>query len=121
VFPASSLQEKEKMFSSVIKVLDSDEELRGAHANVHAHLIRALMYYDAGDQERALVDADKTLELSSGKERLLEARAHRVAADANEALGRLPQAILALRNCAASDPSFQTKISKEIERLKARL
>jgi DNA-binding SARP family transcriptional activator len=52
----------------------------------------------------------------------LKARAHRAAADANEALGRFSQAMAELKQWAdcKKDPTYQAKAVKEIQRIQAR-
>lgn len=52
----------------------------------------------------------------------LKARAHRVAADANEAMGRFPEAMVEFKQWAdcKQDPSYQAKAVKEVQRIKER-
>jgi tetratricopeptide (TPR) repeat protein len=118
-FIAKTMQEKVKNYESVINALQSDDQLRVSSAHARALILLGSVYCDAGQFDEALKSKDDAfcvftegLELPE-----LHAKAHGMAAEAYEGLGRLTEAVEALRQRIACDPSFASKISKEIERL----
>jgi tetratricopeptide (TPR) repeat protein len=122
-FPATTLQEQEKQFGSVIKVLQDDPALSQSIALVHALALRAAARCEAKEYQTALEDVQQGLDRlkngSSSKDQELLSKLYRTQADAFEGLGRIKDAIESLQLWAASDPAFQSKIIKEIQRLNA--
>ena len=120
---ASSLEEKERCLSSVIKALQSDTALAGSLAGTHALVLRASARCEAGNYSEALQDAQEALAALQSLERQVnvswEGQAWRVSADAHQALGNLPAAVEALQEWAVHTPSFRTKALKEIQRLQS--
>lgn len=133
--PASQYKEKEKLFSSVLKVLTSDTELGNSFARVHAQVLRASARCNAHLYDEALLDTKEAIGVvedcqkqqessassSSSALSLLSARAYRIQAEAYEGLGRIPEAIESLRQWAKCDESFRTKVMNEIQRLQQQL
>jgi hypothetical protein len=122
---ASSLEEKERCLSSVIKSLRSDTTLNGSLAQTHALVLRASARCEAGNHSAALQDAEEALsalqsQSESGQVNVSwEGQAWRVSADAHQALGNLPAAVEALQKWAVHTPAFRTKALKEIQRLQS--
>ena len=73
---------------------------------------QALDYYTADGSTCAIFEETATISVLR--------RAHRVSADAHQGLGNLEMAVQCLQSWAAADPSFHTKISKEIQKLHER-
>lgn len=130
MYVASSIDEKDRFVSSIIKTLEADEVLRLSMANCRAYVFRAEVYGQAGRLDESVADAERAIQLlrsasspssSSKSAPLLLAKAYRVLADTYEQTGNCELAIKALQGAAAADPASRTKLSKEMQRLQQRV
>lgn len=108
----TTLEQKEKFLTSVLRALDADEALSKSHAKAHAHALRGQARLDAQQHELAKTDAHLAISLGWTK-------AYRILADAEEGLGNIAGAVEAFQQWGAVDPAFRTKVNKEIQRLVA--
>ena len=110
---------------SVIRALESESHLRGSSVCGRALVVRAELHQDVGRYEEAIrVVEQEALPLieslgSAAVASSLASRAYRIAAESYEKMGKIPEAIRCLQQWSAADSSFQTKINKEIQRLKS--
>jgi len=96
-------------------------ELFQSAAHVHAHMLRAEVYLEAGDYEPARDDMQWALDNcqdTSTVVAVLCPTAWRILADAHVGLGQYEDAIQALQQWAEASPSFATKAAKEIQRVR---
>jgi len=132
MYVASSMDERDRFVSSIIKTLEADEVLRLSMANCRAYVFRAELYGQAGRLDEAIADAERAIQLlrsassspsssSSKSAPLLLAKAYRVLADTYEQTGNCELAMKALQGAAAADPASRTKLSKEMQRLQQRV
>lgn len=113
VLTAETLEEKIRFFSSVISALEKKDELKDSYAMAHAHALRAKVYIKDGEYDHAISDAQCAVKLDPTND-----KAWRTLADAHEACGNLQGAVQALKQWSKARPSFSTKASKEVQRLK---
>ncbi|GKY96875.1 hypothetical protein MPSEU_000646600 [Mayamaea pseudoterrestris] len=128
---ATSFQDKETLFGSVIRTLELDEEQRQSTALAHALVLRGSARCDARQYETALEDAQLAANVLCGSSTTsdsahshdtdLLSKLYRIQAEAYEGMGQLDNAMQALRNWSVSDPSFEKKIAKELTRLQQKL
>jgi hypothetical protein len=123
----STLEEKEKYLSSVVRALDNDNnnpQFQQSSANARAHVMRGKMYLDQNNGVAAAhQDAQRAVHLlqSRSSSSLILARAYRLESDVHVQLDNLQAVMDALRNAARVYPPMQTKISKEIGAMQATL
>jgi tetratricopeptide (TPR) repeat protein len=123
--------EQDRFLSSVIRVLVQamdKEHLNGppytkSSALARAYALRAQAKLDQNLFDEALQDAMAALEIvsntiSTNAAQWITTRVYRTMVDAYEAKGDLRQAMNVLQQWAAVDPTFSTKIAKELTRLR---
>lgn len=115
IYTATSPSKKEKLLNSAIEALskDNDPILLNSFAIAHALYLRADTRLESSNIEGAIADATTASQIAPN-----EGKVWRVLACANEAGGRIKDAIDALSRMAKVDPSYATKARKEIERLR---
>lgn len=106
-YTAKTVAEQDLLLTSVISALAKKDELATSHAKAHAHALRAVV---VGNNKQDAVIAT-TLNPH-------HATAWRILADAEEADNNLEGAMEALKQWATMNPLYETKVSKEIERLR---
>jgi tetratricopeptide (TPR) repeat protein len=79
--------------------------------------MRAELHYEASRYSEALDDAQRALAMPASAP--TTRKCFRVASDVYEQKGMYSEAIQCLQQWAARDKSFETKISKEIQRLQS--
>ena len=114
---AQSPDDKLMFLNSVIRKLD-ETDLSESSANARAHFLRAQLCLDLGENEKAKIDARKAVSLRPDN-LPLPTNAWRIVADTEEATGNYAGAIEALQKWGETNPSFTTKVSKEITRLRS--
>lgn len=117
------MDEKDRFLSSVIQALRADASLAGSLAIAHALVLRAAARSENTDSQGALQDAQEALcalrTTTTPLSVTWQSQAWRIAADSQVDLGDLPAAVGTLEEWASVAPSFRTKLTREIERLKA--
>ncbi len=98
--------------TSVIRALEADDTWSKCTAKAHAHALRGQARLDVQQYDAAKADAESAVALGW-------TRAYRILADAEEGLGNTAAAVQALQQWGVADPSFRTKVNKEIQRLVA--
>jgi tetratricopeptide (TPR) repeat protein len=135
VTTAQDPAEQDRLLSSVIRVLV--QAMDKDHGNVplytkssalaRAYALRAQARLDQRLADDALQDAMAALEIvpsatsTTAATQWITTRVYRTMVDAYEAKGQIPQAMDALQQWAAVDPTFSTKIAKEMARLQQSL
>ena len=115
---APTVDKKLHLLNSVIRKLDSTDDLSQSAALAHAHTLRAQVHLDAGNHDDAKEHVQQAIAIQATQPHsVLPSNAYRILADAEEASGNVPAAIAALRQWANVNPSFSTKVAKELSRL----
>ena len=114
ILTATTLAEKDRFLSSVIRALESDGP---SSALARALVMRAESRLEASLYSDALQDLEQALSVPTATS--VQSRAYRVAADAYEAQGMYAEAIQSLIQLASLDSGYRTKINKEIQRLQS--
>ena len=116
--------EQIKFLNSVIDKLAATPTVAQSAAAAHAHAMRAKYWFEVGqDPTKAVEDAKQALSLSfstSSPSASTIQTAYRALTDALEQQGNIQEAIQAYQQWATLNPSYRTKINKEIQRLLAR-
>ncbi|CAB9507530.1 expressed unknown protein [Seminavis robusta] len=122
---ATETDKKLHLLNSVINKLNSIPELAESAANVHAHTLRAQVHLETSNNhsvELAMHDIQQAIAMNAKNQLLpLPANAWRILADAQEQSGNIPAAMAALRQWAQLNPSYATKVAKEVSRLQQQL
>jgi len=113
-----SLSEKNRLYSSVIGVLNSDALLSSSCAHARALVFRAQARHEEERYEEAIEDALLATRVP-GATVSVASLAWRTLADCYRSQGQVESAIQALRQRAIVDPSYKTKIEKEIAQIKS--
>lgn len=108
--------EKDKFYSSIIRVLGSDPLLVESSAHARALVLRAQTRYEEGRLDEALSDAIAATQVACASP-TVQSVAWRTVSDAYRSQGNLHEAIEALREWERVDPSYRTKIRNEIAEL----
>jgi hypothetical protein len=95
------------LLTSVISALAKKEELATSHSMAHAHALRAAAL--GNNKEDAMIATTLNPHHPT---------AWRILADAEEADHNVNGAMEALKQWATMNPLYETKVSKEIERLR---
>lgn len=111
-------EEKQRFLSSVIRSLDVDDLVGNSSVHARALLMRAELILSTGQYEQVRRDVQRVLSMDTASV-VVRGRACLAAADAYEQEGKISEAIRSLQQWAAIDPSFRSKISNEIERLRS--
>lgn len=115
------IEERLRLYDSVIAKLTSTNELNESSAVAHAYRARAKYHLDVNEYELARQDALEAIRIRSGSavDSLLktELKVYRLLADAEEALGNFDGAVEAYREWKQLDPPSGTKLNGEIQRL----
>ena len=82
-----------------------------------AYMIKAEWHGDAKEYSDALGNAEKALAMTSAT-RAVQRKAHRIVVDSYTEVKDYDQAIAWLQKWAPHDPSFRTKLNKEIQALR---
>ena len=114
ILTATTLAEKDRFLSSVIRALESDGP---SSALARALVMRAESRLEASLYSDALQDLEQALSMPTATS--VQSRAHRIAADAYEDQGMYAEAIQSLIQLASLDSGYRTKINKEIQRLQS--
>jgi tetratricopeptide (TPR) repeat protein len=123
---AQSLEDKRRYTSSIIRVLDEDDDLRMSTANARARICQAEIILESGNDQEAIDEITKAIQLLTSPALLetttkihdtLLAKAYRVAADAYEQTGDYNAAIDSIQRMASTNFDLRTKVVKELERL----
>jgi tetratricopeptide (TPR) repeat protein len=126
---APTLEEKQRYTSSIIRVLEDDDDLRMSTANVRARIYQAEILSELGIYQEAIDEVTKSIqqlsspsliEIKTKFHDILLAKAYRVAADVYELSGNYVAAIESIQRMAATNPEMRTKVVKELDRLKQR-
>ena len=114
----ASFDDQERCLKSVIDKLSAAPDVAQSAATSLAYAMRARYWLESHqDPARAIDDATISLSLASKASIQTINMAYRALADAQEELGDIPGAIEAYQRWAEHDPSYRTKINKEIQRL----
>lgn len=122
----SNLEEKRRYTSSIIRVLDDEDDLRTSTANARARIYQAEIILELGNYQEAIDEVTKSiqqltapslLETKTKFHDILLAKAYRIAADAYEQSGDYVAAIKSIQSMASTNPDMRTKVVKELERL----
>mmetsp|Transcript_18582 Transcript_18582/g.26154 ORF Transcript_18582/g.26154 Transcript_18582/m.26154 type:complete len:254 (-) Transcript_18582:180-941(-) len=113
---ASSLEKRENLLNSVIKKLSLSDGLKESNAMAHALMLRADTRLEMIplNLDGALQDSKCASEM---RVEGFEGMAWRIRADAEEASGNILGAIDAMENWAKENPTFISKVKKEVVRL----
>jgi hypothetical protein len=113
----ATLEDRQRLLQSVIGKLDATVEVSQSAAAALAYAMRAKLWLEAGqDPTKTIADALHCLSLAAAP-RETRKIAFRALADARERSGNIQGAIEALLQWASEDPSYRTKVNKEIQRL----
>jgi tetratricopeptide (TPR) repeat protein len=120
----TALEEKQRYTSSIIRVLDEDEDVRVSTANARARIYQAEITFELGNYQEAIDDITKSIQLltlpaltTSKFHDVLLAKAYRVAADTYEKMGNYKAAMESIQSMAIKNVDLRTKVVKELERL----
>jgi tetratricopeptide (TPR) repeat protein len=124
--PAQSLGEKEVFASSIIRALESEEDLCISTANARASIFLAEVLTETQQYDDAITLVTKAIQRlpsypnQSGtpSQVTLLTRAYRVLADVYEQMGNYGAAMKAIQAVASCNPAMRTKISKQVDRLR---
>ena len=122
----SNLEEKRRYTSSIIRVLDDEEDLQTSTANTRARIYQAEIILELGNNQEAIDEVTKSiqqltspslLETKTKFHGILLAKAYRIAADAHEKGGNYEAAMKSIQSMADTNPDMRSKVVKELERL----
>ena len=108
------LSEQERLLSSVIKKLEGSTEHNPSTALAHAYALRAKTSFEDLKYPLAIEDAQKAIDYSNIATSATLSTAYRVWADAEQACGS-GQAIAVLQRWHRAQPTYRTKLQKEIQ------
>ena len=108
------LSEQERLLSSVIKKLEGSTEHNPSTALAHAYALRAKTSFEDLKYPLAIEDAQKAIDCSNIATSATLSTAYRVWADAEQACGS-GQAIAVLQRWHRAQPTYRTKLQKEIQ------
>ncbi|KAG7350866.1 hypothetical protein IV203_010226 [Nitzschia inconspicua] len=115
------LTEQIRYLSSVISKLETSD-LQQTAANAHAHALRAQAYVEQGKSEIAIHDAQHVVrELADVATSTTLTVAYRTWVDAEQQQQHFHDAVTILQEWYHAQPTYRTKLQKEIESLAQRL
>jgi tetratricopeptide (TPR) repeat protein len=120
------MEEKLRYTSSIIRVLEEDDDLRLSTSNARTKTYQAEILSELGNYQEAIDEVSKVIEqlssidVKSKFHDILLAKAYRVAADVYEMSGNYVAAIESIQRMAATNPEMRAKVDKELQRLQQR-
>jgi tetratricopeptide (TPR) repeat protein len=121
-----AIEEKLRYTSSIIRVLEEDDDLRLSTSNARAKTYQAEILSELGNYQEAIDEVSKVIEqlssidVKSKFHDILLAKAYRVVADVYEMSGNYVAAIESIQRMAATNPEMRAKVDKELQRLQQR-
>lgn len=121
---ADTTADQDRFVSSIIKTLGADKTLRNSTANCRAYVFRAELNNRVGCLNASAADAKQVIEMLQGSvikiNTKLLVQAYRSLAETYEHLENWTAAMESLQEAAALSPALRTKLSIDMERIKAR-